>query len=615
MMSAEDHGKSTQNGEIKSDKKKGTEVKTAEVGLLEKPVPEDEPPCKELDTFFYKVIKTVSLYFSFFGLGLCLAVIGPSLLDLKFQVGATLQQVTLVFTARSVGYVIGSIVGGVCFDKFENQLLLALTMFGTSVTGFFVPWCNVLWLLIVVISLWGFFTGFLDTGGNVVLVVVWGKENGPWMQALHFLFALGATMAPLVAAPFLTDPVSINATAVPEPTTVAPWYGGNAGMEVGYSLGPLGVSGSPENQKSVSTRDTDLEEFQLMLEKMMERVERSVEEVERVSKRSALIMVNTTEGSAVFVQNAVSFPTAQSPQRGIDGVQSSKSDGRMNTSSNSSASTDESMETGDGKLWIPYTIIAVYNFVGGLPFLILYLKGSRRLVIPKKKDNGQVDSSHVKENLTFKVTLLVFLYFFIFAYVGHEMVYGGFIYTFAIKSDMGFTVESASYLNSVFWGSFAFARALGICCAMFLRPRSMLVLDLVGLCTASTLLAIFGGSVVGVLWGASILLGMSMATVFPTAIAWTERYIKLTGKSTAVFCVAASSSEMFLPWIIGFLFEAYTFMVLMYVTLSLSITTTVVYIMMQILASYHGEKPDDPDDHEVDQNEESVEMMSPKTIA
>lgn len=30
--------------------------------------------------------------------------------------------------------------------------------------------------------------GFLDTGGNVTIVWIWGSEVGPYMQSLHFWF-------------------------------------------------------------------------------------------------------------------------------------------------------------------------------------------------------------------------------------------------------------------------------------------------------------------------------------------------------------------------------------------------------------------------------------------
>ena len=40
---------------------------------------------------------------------------------------------------------------------------------------------------------------------------LWGQQSAPYMQALHFSFGLGAFIAPLIAAPFLSPlPVVIE---------------------------------------------------------------------------------------------------------------------------------------------------------------------------------------------------------------------------------------------------------------------------------------------------------------------------------------------------------------------------------------------------------------------
>ena len=37
------------------------------------------------------------------------------------------------------------------------------------------------------------------------LLIIWDRDNGPWMQALHLFFAVGALIGPLVAKPFLKE--------------------------------------------------------------------------------------------------------------------------------------------------------------------------------------------------------------------------------------------------------------------------------------------------------------------------------------------------------------------------------------------------------------------------
>ena len=57
------------------------------------------------------------------------------------------------------------------------------------------------------------------SGGNVICLRIWGKDSGPYMQALHFAFGVGAFMAPLVAAPFLSTEVNSNCTSTVLVTT------------------------------------------------------------------------------------------------------------------------------------------------------------------------------------------------------------------------------------------------------------------------------------------------------------------------------------------------------------------------------------------------------------
>ena len=47
--------------------------------------------------------------------------------------------------------------------------------------------------------------GVLDTGGNVMLIWLHGKKVGPYMQAMHFSFALGAFLSPIIIHSFLDN--------------------------------------------------------------------------------------------------------------------------------------------------------------------------------------------------------------------------------------------------------------------------------------------------------------------------------------------------------------------------------------------------------------------------
>ena len=61
-----------------------------------------------------------------------------------------------------------------------------------------IPIIPVFYLLLVVMFLFGLGQGALDVGGNVNLLWVYQSQVGPYMNALHFCFGLGAFLAPIV---------------------------------------------------------------------------------------------------------------------------------------------------------------------------------------------------------------------------------------------------------------------------------------------------------------------------------------------------------------------------------------------------------------------------------
>ncbi|GAB1601743.1 hypothetical protein Ahia01_000452700 [Argonauta hians] len=156
-----------------------------------------------------KFLKTVGLSGSFLGIGLCLAIPGVTLLDLKDRVGTTTEYISYIFTARSNGYLLGSILGGILFDHFDTQLQLSFTLLLTSVATITAPWCTSLIFLAIMISFQGIAMGVLDTGGNVFCMRIWGEQSGPYIQAMHFAFGAGAFIAPLLAKPFLAPDAGV----------------------------------------------------------------------------------------------------------------------------------------------------------------------------------------------------------------------------------------------------------------------------------------------------------------------------------------------------------------------------------------------------------------------
>jgi FHS family Na+ dependent glucose MFS transporter 1 len=162
----------------------------------------DSMPGKEAPTARNagKLGKTAAYYASFVTLGMVAAVIGPSLGRLAEQTQTSLGMFSYIFIARSLGYLIGSLVGGHLSDRLPAHWVIAADLVVMAVTLGLIPVVSWFWLLLLVMFILGTFSGALDVGGNTLLVWVHRDKSGPYMNGLHLFFGLGAFISPVILA-------------------------------------------------------------------------------------------------------------------------------------------------------------------------------------------------------------------------------------------------------------------------------------------------------------------------------------------------------------------------------------------------------------------------------
>ena len=236
-----------------------------------------------------------------------------------------------------------------------------------------------------------------------------------------------------------------------------------------------------------------------------------------------------------------------------------------------------------------YLAIAAYLVVIALCFMVTCCCSRQGMRAVRNQDAAESEYMIHKETKGFRVQILVLMFFFYFLYVGMEVTYGGLIMSFAVKY-LGWTKQEGTLLTSVFWGSFALARGLAIFFGVCLSPALMLVGDLVMTCLSLAGLVMALDSNHTILWFCTGVLGGGMASIFPTGITWAERYMHMTGKATSVLVVGSSLGEMAMPALTGYLFETKGPMWLLYVMFGAGLLSTVLYIIMQNLASNKGER-------------------------
>ena len=170
-------------------------------------------------------------------------------------------------------------------------------------------------------------------------------------------------------------------------------------------------------------------------------------------------------------------------------------------------------------------------------------------------------------------------------YVGAEVGYGNWLYTYALQMGLGTEITSA-YLTSAFWGAFTLGRLLGIPISTRLRPLTILYLDFAASLLSLGLILLFRDSAI-ILWIGSILLGISFASVFPTFLTLSEERMHVTGTMAGWYLVGGSLGGMILPWGIGQAFVRLgpgTMVTIVFITLFLNLLALVLFTKTPVTA-------------------------------
>jgi FHS family Na+ dependent glucose MFS transporter 1 len=144
--------------------------------------------------------KTIGYYAAFFALGLATAALGPTLPSLAEHTQTDLSEISFLFIALSLGYLIGAFQSGRLYDRVAGHPLMAAGLIIMALTMAAAPLIPMLWLLAAALLILGMAEGAVDVGGNSLLVWVHGRRVGPYMNGLHFFFGLGAFFSPIIIA-------------------------------------------------------------------------------------------------------------------------------------------------------------------------------------------------------------------------------------------------------------------------------------------------------------------------------------------------------------------------------------------------------------------------------
>ncbi|KAN0015215.1 hypothetical protein ACTFIU_001541 [Dictyostelium citrinum] len=197
--------------------------------------------------------------------------------------------------------------------------------------------------------------------------------------------------------------------------------------------------------------------------------------------------------------------------------------------------------------------------------------------------NNDISSSKTEKRL--KIEVVAAIAVFLFFYVGGESGFGGWICTFSIKN-LNFEDKTGALLNSMFWGSFTVGRLAGVFISLVMSPQKMVIMDTLG-CFFFTILMILFPNSSAILWISTAGLGISLASIFPTAFSLPQNLsIPVTGESTSYMVIGAVAGEIVLPWLIGICQTYIGMHVLPWIVLFTLLISLIVYILINLRTIY-----------------------------
>ena len=143
------------------------------------------------------------LYTVMLGMGSMHTVVGPTFLDLAYNLKASVKQISTIYVTQGIGFALGTIAGGLLIDRVPKTLFMVAVTVMTAIVTASIPHWPKLWMLSICFLFRGATIRSLEIGCNVALLELWGIDSSRPMQALHFFLAVGCALGPLLVQPFL----------------------------------------------------------------------------------------------------------------------------------------------------------------------------------------------------------------------------------------------------------------------------------------------------------------------------------------------------------------------------------------------------------------------------
>lgn len=184
--------------------------------------------------------------------------------------------------------------------------------------------------------------------------------------------------------------------------------------------------------------------------------------------------------------------------------------------------------------------------------------------------------------------LLGFLVAWFYIAVGGQMVFANYLYSYT-RDLLCLSKDQAADIQSTFWIGFTAGRFAGFIAAIWIPMKALIFLEAGGNLISALVLYIFSTNVT-VVWAFAGVSGFFVGPLYPTGIAWANRYLNMTGIAYTITLLGGGLAGLSFTVAIGYLFEHEGPKPMLYFVLGYSILSCALAISMHLVARTRGDK-------------------------
>lgn len=238
----------------------------------------------------------------------------------------------------------------------------------------------------------------------------------------------------------------------------------------------------------------------------------------------------------------------------------------------------------------PHIMVGMMTITTGTLFYHVYILKKSKSIEKTTFENtdgntlehtGYYDNSSTSRKLQNFLFAQVFLYACFVIWQGHTL--GTFLSVFVIKG-LGWSVEKGPLITSLFRGTQAIVRFLGVFISMYLSPTQILTINMIFGITAYTTLYVAVNILhsESLIWISVVMSSFAVSNSFPTIVLWGSQYLPVKASYGSLFSAAGSVGGMTCISLVGYLFENVTKNAIIYVALFGVICNSILFVVMHI---------------------------------